>query len=78
MEITTDAKRASGADNQLPGIISNIQQGAEQSEVLVQLPDGQTLCATMPNTVVEIQKLVEGAEVIAFFNADRVIIATLC
>jgi molybdate transport system regulatory protein len=78
VEITTDAKRASGADNQLTGIVSNIQQGAEQSEVLVQLPDGQTLCATVPNNVVEIQKLVEGAEVIAFFNADRVIIATLC
>jgi molybdate transport system regulatory protein len=78
VEITTDAKRASGADNQLTGTISNIQQGAEQSEVLVQLPDGQTLCATVPNNVVEIQKLVEGADVIAFFNADRVIVATLC
>ncbi|WMY75719.1 molybdenum-dependent transcriptional regulator [Buttiauxella selenatireducens] len=78
VEITTDAQRASGADNQLTGTITNIQQDAEQSEVLVQLPDGQTLCATVPNHVVETQKLVEGAEAIAFFNADRVIIATLC
>ncbi|MEZ2577698.1 molybdenum-dependent transcriptional regulator [Buttiauxella ferragutiae] len=78
VEITTDPQRASGADNQLTGIISNIQQGGEQSEVLVRLPDGQTLCATVPNSVVEIQSLVEGAKVIAFFNADRVIIATLC
>ncbi|HKN02400.1 MAG TPA: molybdenum-dependent transcriptional regulator [Buttiauxella sp.] len=78
VEITTDAKQASGADNQLTGTISKIQQDSEQSEILVQLPDGQTLCATIPNHVVEIQKLVKGAEVIAFFNADRVIIATLC
>lgn len=78
VEITTDAQRASGADNQLTGTITHIQQDAEQSEVLVQLPDGQTLCATVPNHVVEIEKLVEGAEAIAFFNADRVIIATLC
>ncbi|GDX04723.1 molybdenum-dependent transcriptional regulator [Buttiauxella sp. A111] len=78
VEITTDAQRASGADNQLTGTITNIQQDAEQSEVLVQLPDGQTLCATVPNHVVETQKLVEGSEAIAFFNADRVIIATLC
>ncbi|MGB7802354.1 molybdenum-dependent transcriptional regulator [Buttiauxella sp.] len=78
VEITTDAKQASSADNQLTGIISKIQQDPEQSEVLVQLPDGQTLCATVPNHVAETQKLVEGAEAIAFFNADRVIIATLC
>ncbi|HKM96453.1 MAG TPA: molybdenum-dependent transcriptional regulator [Buttiauxella sp.] len=78
VEITTDAKQASGADNQLTGTISEIEQDSEQSEILVQLPDGQTLCATVPNHVVEIQKLVKGAEVIAFFNADRVIIATLC
>ena len=78
VEITTDAKQASGADNQLTGTISEIEQDSEQSEILVQLLDGQTLCATVPNHVVEIQKLVKGAEVIAFFNADRVIIATLC
>ena len=40
------------------------------------LPDGQTLCATLP--VEETATLEEGANVTAYFNADRVIIATLC
>jgi len=78
VKIATDESRASHADNRLPGIVQSVQQGAEQSEVLVHLPDGQTLCATVPNSVVEHQQLAEGSEVVAFFNADRVIIATLC
>ncbi|NIY47333.1 molybdenum-dependent transcriptional regulator [Cedecea colo] len=78
VELTTDETRASHADNRLRGTVQSIQQGAEQSEVLVHLPDGQTLCATVPNSVVEHQRLAEGSEVVAFFNADRVIIATLC
>jgi molybdate transport system regulatory protein len=78
VEITKDAARARHADNRLPGIVNSVQQGAEQSEVLVQLQDGQTLCATVPNSVVEQQELAEQSEVVAFFNADRVIIATLC
>ncbi len=78
VEIATDPARAGHADNRLSGTVSSIQEGAEQSEVLVHLPDGQTLCATVPNSTVEHQNLVEGSEVVAFFNADRVIIATLC
>ena len=78
VELTTDESRAKHADNCLPGTVQSVQQGAEQSEVLVHLPDGQTLCATVPNSVVEDQRLAEGSEVVAYFNADRVIIATLC
>ncbi len=78
VEITTDENRAKHADNRLPGTVQSVQQAAEQSEVLIRLPDGQTLCATVPNSVVEDQRLAEGSEVVAYFNADRVIIATLC
>lgn len=40
------------------------------------LPDGQLLCATVPvNDATELDK---GAVVTAYFNADRIIIATLC
>lgn len=78
VEITTDKLRAASADNQLSGSIQSIQQGADHSEILVLLPDEQTLCATVANSVVETQRLAEGSEVVAFFNADRVIIATLC
>ena len=40
------------------------------------LPDGQTLCATVP--LAQAVGLEEGADATAYFNADRVIIATLC
>jgi len=76
VNITQDREAAKQADNQLPGTIKQIDRGDEQCEVLMTLPDGQTLCATVP--VAQSQTLEEGAEVTAYFNADRVIIATLC
>jgi len=74
--ITQDDAIAQAADNQLQGTISHIERGAEQCEVLMTLPDGQTLCATVPAQ--DAATLQEGANVTAWFNADRVIIATLC
>ncbi|KEA51890.1 MULTISPECIES: molybdenum-dependent transcriptional regulator [Mangrovibacter] len=76
--ITRDTQRASQADNILPGTINTIEQGPEQSEVLVTLADGQTLCATLPNQVVAQEALEVGNQATAYFNADHVIIATLC
>ncbi len=70
-----DAAVARAADNQLPETISHIERGAEQCEVLMALPDGQTLCATIPTS--DAATLKEGDDVIASFNADM-IIATLC
>jgi molybdate transport system regulatory protein len=74
--ITQNKQEAAHADNQLAGRISHIECGEEQCEVLMTLPDGQTLCATIPRE--HAQDLQEGAEVTAYFNADRAIIATLC
>jgi molybdate transport system regulatory protein len=74
--ITRDEKIAAAADNQLSGVISHIKQGETQCEVLMNLPDGQVLCATMP--VEDAAGLKEGEPAIAWFNADRVILATLC
>ncbi|MGF6269288.1 molybdate transport system regulatory protein [Lelliottia nimipressuralis] len=76
VNITLDEKQAKDADNQLHGKISHIARGDEQSEVLMTLPDGQVLCATVP--LAEAEDLSEGTDVTAYFNADRVIIATLC
>ncbi len=76
VSITQNDAIAQGADNQLPGIISHIERGAEQCEVLMTLPDGQTLCATVP--VNEAASFEQGQNVTAYFNADSVIIATLC
>ncbi|WP_370973458.1 molybdenum-dependent transcriptional regulator [Enterobacter wuhouensis] len=76
VSITLNPERAKDADNQLQGAISHIERGDEQCEVLMTLPDGQMLCATVP--AAQATELEEGAEVTAYFNADRVIIATLC
>ncbi|MOA46242.1 Transcriptional regulator ModE [compost metagenome] len=76
VNITRDAEQAKTADNQLRGTISQIERGEEQSEVLMTLPDGQILCATIPAAAAD--DLTEGVDVTAYFNADRVIIATLC
>lgn len=76
VNITRDPALAKDADNQLSGAISHIERGEAQCEVLMTLPDGQVLCATVP--VTDAADLEEGAVVTAYFNADRVIIATLC
>ncbi|MEJ4043201.1 molybdenum-dependent transcriptional regulator [Erwinia sp. SLM-02] len=65
------------ADNQLAGHVSQIEQGETRSEVLVTLGSGETLCATVENQLIAQQKLQPGSAVTAYFNADRVIIATL-
>jgi molybdate transport system regulatory protein len=74
--ITRDEKISAAADNQLSGVISHIERGNVQCEVLMNLPDGQVLCATIP--VEDTADLQEGEPAIAWFNADRVILATLC
>ncbi|AUV01905.1 molybdenum-dependent transcriptional regulator [Phytobacter ursingii] len=74
--ITTDHATAQQADNQLRGRISHIERGELQCEVLLMLPDGQQLCATVPAR--QAQDLKEEAEVTAYFNADKIILATLC
>ncbi|AUX92829.1 molybdenum-dependent transcriptional regulator [Mixta gaviniae] len=71
------SREASEADNQLRCVISAIERGEQQSEVLMTLGSGETLCATLGNLQVEQQNLQPGAAVIAHFNADQVIIATL-
>ena len=76
VDITTDHVTAQQADNQLRGRISHIERGELQYEVLMALPDGQQLCATVPAQ--QAQDLKEAAEVTAYFNADKAILATLC
>ncbi|KJM84344.1 transcriptional regulator, partial [Enterobacter kobei] len=76
VNITRNPDTAQAADNQLSGAISHIERGKAQCEVLMTLADGQSLCATVPCS--EADGLEEGAVVTAYFNADRVIIATLC
>ncbi|WJV55241.1 molybdenum-dependent transcriptional regulator [Pectobacteriaceae bacterium CE90] len=66
------------ADNVLSGRITHLQPGEDHSEVLLALNGGETLCATVANTVIEQLGLQTNQLVNACFNADQVIIATLC
>ncbi len=68
---------ASEADNQLAGTITQLERGATHSEVLIAVSGNDTLCATLSNERADEEKFRVGQAVIAHFNADRVIIATL-
>lgn len=70
--------QASNGDNALAGKVQSIQHGADNSEVLVALDAGEILCATLPSAKVDKMALIEGKAVFAQFDADRVIVATLC
>lgn len=70
--------QASSSHNSLAGKVLSIQRGAENSEVLVSLEGGETLCATVAESEIENLKLQQGQNVFAEFDDDKVIIATLC
>lgn len=76
--LSTDAADSDAADNVLPGRVAHIQPGEAHSEVLVTLAGGETLCATLDNQRLQRLNLQPEMPVNALFNADRVIIATLC
>ncbi|KLN97134.1 molybdenum-dependent transcriptional regulator [Moellerella wisconsensis] len=65
-------------DNALSGKIITLEIGEENSEIMVSLDGGETLCSTLSNQEVDQQKLAVNDTVTALFNADQVIIATLC
>ncbi|XTZ37182.1 molybdenum-dependent transcriptional regulator [Salmonella enterica] len=76
VNVTQDPRQAVDADNRLRGHITQIERGEQQSEIIMLLPDGLQLCATLPSP--QAQHFRQGDEVTAYFNADRVIVATLC
>ncbi|WP_413734649.1 molybdenum-dependent transcriptional regulator [Sodalis sp. RH21] len=69
---------AAPADNVLPGTVSHLQTGEENVEVLLKLTGGEELCATLTKAAAAELNLSVGAAATAYFNADQVIIATLC
>lgn len=78
VKLTKQSNQANTFDNQLSGRITTLERGHENSEVLVTLAGGETLCSTLSNHEVDSQKLHINDDVTALFNADQVIIATLC
>ena len=78
VKISKSAENSTNYDNRLSGRISSVARGAENSEVMVTLTGGAQLCSTLDNQDADSQQLKEGDYVTALFNADQVIIATLC
>lgn len=65
------------AENQLACTLTQIETGSSHSELLLTLPDGEVLCATLSNADVEREALRPGMQAIAYFAAGQVIIASL-
>ncbi len=78
VRLSIETGEHTGADNALAGVVAGIQPGAEHSEVLVTLAGGETLCATLTTAELQRLQLSVGTAVHALFNADHVIVATLC
>ncbi|CAM3164165.1 transcriptional repressor for molybdate uptake [Xenorhabdus nematophila ATCC 19061] len=76
--LTKEHIPATSFDNILPSQISHIETGTEYSEILLTLAHGESLCVTLSNQEVRKLKLQPNDWVSALFNADKVIIATLC
>ncbi|WP_369813300.1 TOBE domain-containing protein [Xenorhabdus sp. GDc328] len=76
--LTKDHLSSASFDNTLSGQISHIETGTEYSEIILTLDGGESLCATLPNQEVARLPLQPYDAVIALFDADKVIIATLC
>ena len=64
------------ARNQLAGTVSRIETGAVSSLVIVTLPGGATITASVTNAGVEALGLVVGAPATAVFKAYAVMVAT--
>ncbi|PKM38017.1 MAG: molybdenum-dependent transcriptional regulator [Gammaproteobacteria bacterium HGW-Gammaproteobacteria-10] len=63
------------ARNQLSGTVSRLQKGAVDTEVVVGLPGGNSVYATVTNDSIEELGLAEGNDVIAAFKANAVFLA---
>ncbi|ELQ6132947.1 molybdenum-dependent transcriptional regulator [Cronobacter dublinensis] len=78
VQLAREPQAAANADNQFAGTISHISRTAQHCEVLLTLPDGQMLCATLTPEAAQALDPQEGLAVTAWFTADSVIVATLC
>ncbi|AOM40799.1 molybdenum-dependent transcriptional regulator [Xenorhabdus hominickii] len=76
--LTQEYVPSTSADNALPSQIDKIEMGTEYSEIMLTLAGGESLCVTLSNQEVDRLKLQPNDNVTALFNADKVIIATLC
>jgi len=72
--LSTDIDLKTSARNQLVGVVSKISKGEVNSEVVLDLGDGKTLCAVVTNPSVRELKLKKGIAACALFKASSVIL----
>jgi molybdate transport system regulatory protein len=62
------------ARNQLTGIVSEIHEGVVNADIVIELPSGDSVAATITNASVEALGLQEGQAATAVFKAGSVIL----
>ncbi len=72
--LTTDTGISTSARNQLTGTVSKVISGEVNSEVILDLGDGKTVCAVVTNPSVAELGLAEGVTASALFKASSVIL----
>ncbi len=76
MLVSDSAGMRFSARNQLTGKVDRVTPGAVNSEVLVRLPGGAVVVATITNASVSGMGLRQGDDVMAMFKASSVFLAT--
>lgn len=74
--LTADEGMRITARNQLWGVVSDIHDGPVNSEVILTLPGGKTVCSVVTRASVENLELAPGKPVCAVFKSSDVILAT--
>lgn len=70
-----DGQFITSARNHLCGTIVSLQQGAVNSEVILELPGGKTVTAVITNTSVQDMQLEVGGKACALIKASHIILA---
>jgi molybdate transport system regulatory protein len=73
--VTTEKGLKTSARNQYPGQVKEVKTGAVNSEVILELPGGQSLAAIITNESANHLGLKPGVEASALIKASHVIIA---
>lgn len=72
--LSTDTDVRTSARNHLTGVVSKVNKGEVNSEVILELGDGKTLCAVVTNPSVQELGLKPGIKASALFKASSVIL----
>jgi len=72
--MTDGAGARLSARNQLPGSVTRVMRGAVNSEVVIELPGGGSVAATITNESAAMLGLAEGVAATALFKASSVIL----